>query len=318
MPSFQFQFSKKGIFQKNTFIRNETFIKSAKQENSQIQLCDENFKFTKKRIQKKLLNGYSKIHELKLVTIGLASPEKIQSWAEKELPNGKIFGEVTNANTFHYRTFKPSKGGLFCERIFGPLKDFSCACGKRKKLTAIESKKILEHEQTSRSFCPNCDVEYTWSILRRYQLGYIKLNAPVTHLWYFKTNPSYLSILFDLKRKDLESIIYCTQTITIENIWKYTEQNSNLTNSPTDLYLRWQKFFSIEQKTKEHQMIFQNKKEKQRKKKQNSRNSFLTKNIVLPPAKQRNWENFDLTPFVDSNLSSLKKDKIFHFFLFLV
>lgn len=275
LPSFQF--SKKGIVPKTAFIRNKTFVQSRIEENSQIQLCDENLKFKKKRIQKKLLNGYSKIHELKLVTIGLASPEKIQSWAEKELPNGKIFGEVTNANTFHYRTFKPSKGGLFCERIFGPLKDFSCACGKRKKLTAIESKKILEHEQTPRSFCPNCDVEYTWSILRRYQLGYIKLNAPVTHLWYFKTNPSYLSILFDLKRKDLESIIYCTQTITIENIWKYSEQNSNLTNSPTDLYLRWQKFFSIEQKTKEHQMIFQNKKEKQRKKNKTLEILFLLK-----------------------------------------
>ena len=67
--------------------------------------------------KKKFLKGYSKIHELKLVSIGLASPEKIQSWAEKELPNGKIFGEVTNANTFHYRTFQPTKGGLFCERI---------------------------------------------------------------------------------------------------------------------------------------------------------------------------------------------------------
>lgn len=265
-------------------------------EHKQVSFYDQNFKL-KKRIQKKLLNGYSKIHELKLVTIGLASPEKIQSWAEKELPNGKIFGEVTNANTFHYRTFKPSKGGLFCERIFGPLKDFECACGKRKKLTAIESKKILEHEQTSRSFCPTCDVEYTWSILRRYQLGYIKLNAPVTHLWYFKTNPSYLSILFDMKKKDLESIIYCTQTITIENFWKYSEQNSSLTRSPTDLYLKWQKFFSIEEKTKEHQMIYQNKKEKQRQKKKEYRNHFLEKNIVQ---KQKNWQNFKTQNFLTS------------------
>ncbi len=266
-------------------------------ENQQVSFSDENFKLKKKKIQKKLLNGYSKIHELKLVTIGLASPEKIQSWAEKELPNGKIFGEVTNANTFHYRTFKPSKGGLFCERIFGPLKDFECACGKRKKPTAIESKKILEHEQTSRSFCPNCDVEYTWSILRRYQLGYIKLNAPVTHLWYFKTNPSYLSILFDMKRKDLESIIYCTQTITIENTWKYSEQNSSLTRSPTDLYLKWQKFFTIEEKTKEHQMIFQNKKAKLRQKKEKNRNVFFTKKSFQ---KQTNWQNFETQNFLTS------------------
>ena len=289
------------IAKKNMKFKNQIFVESTKIENQQISYSDQNFKRKKNRIQKKLLNGYSKIHELKLVTIGLASPEKIQSWAEKELPNGKTFGEVTNANTFHYRTFKPSKGGLFCERIFGPIKDFECACGKRKKPTALESKKILEHEQTSRSFCPNCDVEYTWSILRRYQLGYIKLNAPVTHLWYFKTNPSYLSILFDMKRKDLESIIYCTETITLENTWKYAEQNSSLTRSPTNLYLRWQKFFNMEEKMKEYQMSFQNKKVKQKQKKQKFRNSCLTTNFIQ---KQTNWQVFDKNNFLKSLTNS--------------
>lgn len=296
----QFKFIKK-ITKKNITFKNQIFVESTKIENQQISYSDQNFKRKKNRIQKKLLNGYSKIHELKLVTIGLASPEKIQSWAEKELPNGKTFGEVTNANTFHYRTFKPSKGGLFCERIFGPIKDFECACGKRKKPTAIESKKILEHEQTSRSFCPNCDVEYTWSILRRYQLGYIKLNAPVTHLWYFKTNPSYLSILFDMKRKDLESIIYCTETITLENTWKYAEQNSSLTRSPTDLYLRWQKFFNMEEKMKQYQMSFENKKVKQKQKKQKFRNSCLTTNFIQ---KQTNWKVFDKNNFLKSLTNS--------------
>lgn len=200
--------------------------------------------------RKKIVRGYSKIHELKLVTIGIASPEKIQFWAEKELPNGKIFGEVTNANTFHYRTFKPSKGGLFCERIFGPLKDFECACGKRQRPTALESKKILEHKQTVRSFCPNCDVEYTWSILRRYQLGYIKLSAPVVHLWYFKTNPSYLSILFDMKRKDLESLIYCTETVTLENTWNFSEKTLSFQQSPAKFYETWQKFFKKKKQSK--------------------------------------------------------------------
>lgn len=96
-----------------------------------LQTNNESNSLTSPFFKKKFLKGYSKIHELKLVSIGLASPEKIQTWAEKELPNGKTFGEVTNANTFHYRTFQPTKGGLFCERIFGPLKDFECACGKR-------------------------------------------------------------------------------------------------------------------------------------------------------------------------------------------
>jgi DNA-directed RNA polymerase beta' subunit len=208
-------------------------------------------------LKKKFLKGYSKIHELKLVSIGLASPEKIQSWAEKELPNGKIFGEVTNANTFHYRTFQPTKGGLFCERIFGPLKDFECACGKRQKPTALESKKILEHKQTTRYFCSNCDVEYTWSIIRRYQLGYIQLNAPVTHLWYLKTNPSYLSIFFDMKRKDLEAVVYCTDSLTLENFWKYLEQKTSFYSSITDLYTMWQKFRNFEEKKQNYGKYFQ-------------------------------------------------------------
>lgn len=221
--------------------------------------------------KKKFLKGYSKIHELKLVSIGLASPEKIQSWAEKELPNGKIFGEVTNANTFHYRTFQPTKGGLFCERIFGPLKDFECACGKRQKPTALESKKILEHKQTTRYFCSNCDVEYTWSIIRRYQLGYIQLNAPVTHLWYLKTNPSYLSIFFDMKKKDLEAVVYCTDSLTLENVWKYKDQKSNFSHSSIhDLYTSWQKLIHSEKQKKNFEKhVFQKKQKKRKEREKN-------------------------------------------------
>ena len=167
---------------------------------------------------------YSKMDEVKLVTIGLASANRIRQWAEKTLPNGKVVGEVTNANTLHHKTFKPLKGGLFCERIFGPLKDFECACGGGRKtkqlfenansseglntlsqtnktqgsdISTLSTNKdsslqsVLEHSTNfghinnyKRFFCSKCDVEYTWSVIRRYQLGYIKLNAPVTHVWY--------------------------------------------------------------------------------------------------------------------------------------
>jgi len=188
---------------------------------------------------------YSKLHELKLVTISIASPEKIKEWAEKTLPNGKVFGEVTNANTLHYKTFKPHKGGLFCERIFGPLKDFECACGIYSKPNELESKKILQHEQIQRTFCPNCDVEYTWSVIRRYQLGYIQLVSPVCHIWYLKANPSYLSLLLDFKRSFLESIIYCTQSITLENLFKKSEKNL-FDASPKNLYSVWQKLIKEE------------------------------------------------------------------------
>ena len=240
----------------------EFLFGNKKQKKMQSFEIQNNVNSTTPFFKKKFLKGYSKIHELKLVSIGLASPEKIQSWAEKELPNGKIFGEVTNANTFHYRTFQPTKGGLFCERIFGPLKDFECACGKRQKPTALESKKILEHKQTTRYFCSNCDVEYTWSIIRRYQLGFIKLNAPVTHLWYLKTNPSYLSIFFDMKRKDLEAVVYCTDSLTLENVWKYSEQKTNFYNSITDLYNMWLKFKNFKEKKQNFEKTFLNKKQK--------------------------------------------------------
>jgi DNA-directed RNA polymerase beta' subunit len=260
-------------------------------ENNQVQNKNKQVqsKITSAFFKKKLLKGYSKIHELKLVTIGLASPEKIQSWAEKELPNGKIFGEVTNANTFHYRTFKPSKGGLFCERIFGPLKDFECACGKRQKPNALESRQILEHEQTTRYFCTNCDVEYTWSIIRRYQLGYIQLNAPVAHLWYFKANPSYLSILFDMKRKDLFSILYCTDTITIENMWKSAERYSTFNRTPTDLYLTWQKFLNFEEKMKKFELFYRTKKQKRKKKKLLFQKTYFSQNQSISKIP---WKNF--------------------------
>nr|YP_009184840.1 beta' subunit of RNA polymerase [Jenufa perforata]ALO62892.1 beta' subunit of RNA polymerase [Jenufa perforata] len=181
--------------------------------------------------KKHLYHPYSKLQEIKLVNIGLASSEQIKKWAEKKLPNGKILGQVTNANTLHHKTFKPLKGGLFCERIFGPVKDFQCSCGKTKKFTSSilaqfkEEKRektdfLSNHEEQERErlFCPVCDVEYTWSVIRRYQFGYIQLVAPVTHLWYLKGSPSYLSLLLDMKKKKLESVVYCSENMTLETL----------------------------------------------------------------------------------------------------
>jgi DNA-directed RNA polymerase beta' subunit len=201
---------------------------------------------------------YSTLDEIRLVTVSLATPKRIRQWAEKTLPNGKVVGEVTNSDTLNHRTFKPQKGGLFCERIFGPLKDYECACGgtknDRKKASLLAFKNavsILDKSQNNistlnslgkitkmsnlsslnvttqkspfgqindyqRFFCSKCDVEYTWSVMRRYQLGYIQLNAPVTHVWYVKGTPSYISILLDIKRKHLEKVIYCVQSFTLE------------------------------------------------------------------------------------------------------
>lgn len=198
---------------------------------------------TDSKKMKNLYTSYSKLSELKLVTIGLASPTKIKQWAEKRLPNGKVFGQVTNANTLHHKTFKPQKGGLFCERIFGPLKDFECACGKVNKPTEEQKKQFLHFRNLDRKFCPTCDVEYTWSVIRRYQLGYISLVSPVTHIWYLKATPSYLSILLDFKKRHLESIIYCSETLTLENSMK-ANYTFAMANSPLTLINSWKKIMN--------------------------------------------------------------------------
>ena len=134
------------------------------------------------------------------IKIGLASPIQIQKWAERELPNGKKIGRVTNPKTVDYKTLKPVKDGLFCERIFGPVKDFVCACGKRQG-------------GGKGRFCTECEVEWTSSRTRRYRLGYIDLASPVTHVWYIKGRPNYIATLLGEKQRLVEAIAYCTKFV---------------------------------------------------------------------------------------------------------
>ena len=119
--------------------------------------------------------------------IGLATPEDIRSWS---------FGEVKKPETINYRTLKPEKDGLFCEKIFGPTRDWECYCGKYKR---VRFKGII---------CERCGVEVTRAKVRRERMGHIELAAPVTHIWYFKGVPSRLGYLLDLAPKDLEKVIY--------------------------------------------------------------------------------------------------------------
>nr|WBU11293.1 RNA polymerase beta' subunit [Thymus villosus subsp. lusitanicus] len=132
--------------------------------------------------------------------IGLVSPQQISAWATKILPNGEIVGEVTKPYTFHYKTNKPEKDGLFCERIFGPIKSGICACGNYR---------VIEDEKENLNFCEQCGVEFVDSRIRRYQMGYIKLACPVTHVWYLKRLPSYIANLLDKPLKELEGLVYC-------------------------------------------------------------------------------------------------------------
>nr|YP_010126505.1 RNA polymerase beta' subunit [Bougainvillea praecox]YP_010445749.1 RNA polymerase beta subunit [Bougainvillea spinosa]QPO05685.1 RNA polymerase beta' subunit [Bougainvillea praecox]UTM06373.1 RNA polymerase beta subunit [Bougainvillea spinosa] len=132
--------------------------------------------------------------------IGLVSPQQISAWATKILPNGEIVGEVTKPYTFHYKTNKPEKDGLFCERIFGPIKSGICACGNYR---------VIGDEKENQKFCEQCGVEFVDSRIRRYQMGYIKLACPVTHVWYLKRLPSYIANFLDKPLKELEGLVYC-------------------------------------------------------------------------------------------------------------
>lgn len=130
------------------------------------------------------------------VKINLASPERIKKWGERTLPNGQIVGEVTKPETINYRTLKPEMDGLFCERIFGPIKDWECHCGKYKR---VRYKGVV---------CERCGVEVAESKVRRHRMGYVQLAAAVTHVWYLKGLPSFISILLDISLKDVEQIVY--------------------------------------------------------------------------------------------------------------
>nr|WIA68144.1 RNA polymerase beta' subunit [Pellia epiphylla]WIA68230.1 RNA polymerase beta' subunit [Pellia epiphylla]WIA68316.1 RNA polymerase beta' subunit [Pellia epiphylla] len=132
--------------------------------------------------------------------IGLASPEQIRDWAERVLPSGEIIGKVTKPYTLHYKTHKPERDGLFCERISGPIKSGVCACGKYQGITG---------KRENMKFCEHCGVDFTESRIRRYRMGYIELACPVTHAWYLKRLPSCIANLLAKPLKELESLVYC-------------------------------------------------------------------------------------------------------------
>jgi len=138
------------------------------------------------------------------VKIALASPERIRKWGERTLPNGQVVGEVTKPETINYRTLKPEMDGLFCERIFGPAKDWECHCGKYKR---VRHRGIV---------CERCGVEVTESRVRRHRMGYIQLAAPVAHVWYLKGIPSYMSILLDMPLREVEQIVYFNAYVVLD------------------------------------------------------------------------------------------------------
>jgi len=129
------------------------------------------------------------------IKIGIASPEKIRSWS---------FGEVRKPETINYRTFKPERDGLFCAKIFGPIKDYECLCGKYKR---------LKHRGV---ICEKCGVEVTMTKVRRERMGHIELASPVAHIWFLKSLPSRLGMVLDMTLRDIERVLYFEAWCVIE------------------------------------------------------------------------------------------------------
>ena len=134
-----------------------------------------------------ILKQQNKDQDFDAIRVGLASPEKIRSWS---------YGEVKKPETINYRTFKPEREGLFCAKVFGPMKDFECLCGKYKRM---KFRNVV---------CEKCGVEVTLSKVRRERMGHIELAAPVAHIWYLKSLPSRLGLLMDMTLKDIERVLY--------------------------------------------------------------------------------------------------------------
>ena len=135
------------------------------------------------------------VNKFEALKIGIASPEKIRSWS---------YGEVKKPETINYRTLRPERDGLFCEKIFGPTKDFECACGKYKR---VRYKNIV---------CDRCGVEVTRSKVRRERMGHIELATPVSHIWYFKGVPSRMGLVLDMSPRDLEEVLYFASYVVID------------------------------------------------------------------------------------------------------
>ena len=156
----------------------------------------------------KLLKQQSQVEEFDAMAIGLASPEKIRSWS---------FGEVKKPETINYRTFKPERDGLFCAKIFGPVKDYECLCSKYKR---------LKHRGV---VCEKCGVEVTLSKVRRERMGHIDLASPVAHIWYLKSLPSRMGLMLDMTLREIERVLYFEAYAVIEPGMTELERGQMLT-----------------------------------------------------------------------------------------
>src|ERR1700685_204944 len=143
----------------------------------------------------KLFKQHSPVEHFDSIKIGLASPEMIRAWS---------YGEVKKPETINYRTFKPERDGLFCAKIFGPIKDYECLCGKYKRM---KYRGVI---------CEKCGVEVTQSKVRRERMGHIELATPTAHIWFLRSLPSRIGNLLNLSLKEVEKVLYCEAYIVTD------------------------------------------------------------------------------------------------------
>jgi len=170
---------------------------------------------------KELLNILEKPRDLmriRAIKIGIASPEKIREWS---------YGEIKKPETINYRTLKPERDGLFCAKIFGPVRDFECICGKYK---GIKHRGVI---------CEKCGVEVIQSKVRRERMGHIELGAPVAHIWYLRSIPSKIGLLLNMTLKEVESILY---------LEKYVVIDSQIDEYPKGTILKEDEYYTLKEK----------------------------------------------------------------------
>ena len=143
----------------------------------------------------KLFKYQNPVDDFDAIRIGLASPDMIRSWS---------FGEVKKPETINYRTFKPERDGLFCAKIFGPIKDYECLCGKYKR---------LKHRGV---VCEKCGVEVTQTKVRRERMAHIELASPVAHIWFLKSLPSRIGLMLDMTLREIERVLYFEAFVVVE------------------------------------------------------------------------------------------------------
>lgn len=179
-----------------------TSQKNSNNSNENLNSYAINTKNLKRQILKnsRIISSQATRNRFEMVGVKLASPQKIKEWSERKLPSGEIVGEIRKPDTMNYRTGRPEPDGLLCEKIFGPLKSWECSCGQYKF-----------RPKTKPFYCPSCGVEVTESHVRRHRMGHVALNYPITHTWYLKGSPSYLSIILDQPLKELETIVYLVE-----------------------------------------------------------------------------------------------------------